>query len=365
MRAAAAWWAGAAGRGAPEMGAGSANVKVLSLNTWWGLDGHGVLRMGAYETKGERRARRRGLIEFILRVDPDVVLLQEVCPLTAQAIREIEEGVCGVCASRLANGGVKLFDFGIPWGFKDGLVIIARNGMSLRNVVSKQLSGPPVLLKDYVCVQFGEARWILGALIERAEAAVHVFNVHTHFSSPLNNSGRQGLEHLVKTGRIGSRAYGGLLRELESSAARLHNEIRSAIEFAGLTVGCGCDPVVLGGDLNTEPSDTQAAESFNMAGFRDLLEGDPRPSWDPLTNCLAQKSGPPLYPSGQRRTALDSLAAQYDQVSRRVDYIFLKDPHNRVRNTRSDILEARDDAGNWISDHAAVITTLDFTNVRP
>jgi endonuclease/exonuclease/phosphatase family metal-dependent hydrolase len=340
-------------------------VTILSLNTWWGLDGHGVLRMGRYETEREQRARRRGLIEFIRSVDPDVAMLQEVCPLTPKSVREIEEGVCGVCTCRLANGGIKLFDFGIPWGFKDGLVIIARNGVSMRNTVSKQLSGPPVLLKDYMCVQLGETRWILGARIECAGTAVHVFNVHTHFSSPLDHKGRQRLEQLVSTGRIGRRAYVGLLRELEHSAARLYNEIRSAIEFVDVIVGRGCDPVVLGGDLNLEPSDTKAAEAFKQAGFRDMLQGDPRPTWDPATNCLAQKSGTPSYASGRQRAALDSLAAQYDQVSRRVDYIFLKDPHNRVRNTRADILEARDSAGDWISDHAAVISTLEFTNVEP
>src|ERR1039458_4801765 len=100
------------------------NVKILSLNTWWGLDGHGVLRMGRYETEAEQRARRLGLIQFIRRVDPDVVLLQEVCPLTPKAVREIVDGVSGVGACRIANGGMKVFDFGIPWGFKDGRDII-------------------------------------------------------------------------------------------------------------------------------------------------------------------------------------------------------------------------------------------------
>ena len=104
MRAAADWWVRTATEGTLEMGAGIAKVKILSLNTWWGLDGHGVLRMGSYETKEERRARRTGLIQFIRRIDPDVVMLQEVCPLTTQALREIEEGVCGICASRLEIG---------------------------------------------------------------------------------------------------------------------------------------------------------------------------------------------------------------------------------------------------------------------
>jgi endonuclease/exonuclease/phosphatase family metal-dependent hydrolase len=330
-------------------------MTILSLNTWLGFDHHPALFIPRQETADQARRRRAATVEFLRRHDPDLVFLQEVCPLP-KAARELAQALEASAVHQIATGGIKLFGFGVPPGIREGLVILARHGLSLHEPVSRQLSGPRLtLLKDSLCFQLAQTRWILGARVSGLDHPLYVFTLHTHSGPPADEGWRLVLSRLA--GHMGLEAQFEKLRHaLDWGQRRRHQEFERA--FRLVEEVAGPDPALVAGDLNVEPCDPDFTALLKKFGLRDLLQAESGPSWEPLSNPLARRSTLHALFSRKRPDPLDELTALYDHCPRRVDYILLRDPAGRFAPGSGAILPSVGPAGEWLSDHSALLARL-------
>lgn len=329
------------------------SLKLLTLNAWTGFDAHGQLRMGRYESDAEQKRRRSDLIAFIREADPDIVALQEVCPILSSA-REIAAGVGGSFRCQIANAGVKLFGYGFPIGFSEGLMVIARHGLSIRDSSSLRLSGPSTLFwRELLAWQTAETRWLMEVEVQGYDHPLHIFNVHTHFSPPLSPALLHEVAQCAESAGLDKGTESAALAGLQ----RRQSELQSAFDYVyWVTEG---EPAVVLGDLNTEPAEEWFRALMTKDGITDVLALDAPPTWDPLHNPLAELSTSFRFPTGKGKKGLDIISAVYDRVAKRVDYILLKAFPGSSKVARACVVPSNNPAGCWFSDHSAVVAEID------
>ena len=108
-------------------------LKIVTYNTWYGLDGHGLLKMGEYEDAKIRAKRLDLLIEGLKELKPDIIFLQEVNPV-GRMPGKLKKALGYSAISKIYNGGIKIFGLGIPVNLNMGLVILAKKELKLKSI---------------------------------------------------------------------------------------------------------------------------------------------------------------------------------------------------------------------------------------
>ena len=94
--------------------ANSDGLKIVTFNAWHGLiTDEGVFKLSEYESAETREVRYQQIISELQLLDPDLVALQEANPLPGYAER-ISRDLGYDEMHQIANGGIKLFGWGIP-----------------------------------------------------------------------------------------------------------------------------------------------------------------------------------------------------------------------------------------------------------
>ncbi len=367
------------GAGPPSEGEErSGELRILTYNLW-----HARVRAKRAEPEPERVARHRLQIEAIRRLDPDVVLLQEVSPAGELGRMFAEELGLDVRAA-VANCGVQVRlpgrqgefgrRIGKPQGLVEGLTILARPELGLDWDRRVKLSGPPALVSSGLCLQFAETKYAAMAAIAVPDAGtVIVADVHLHASATPGDEFLDGLAALVASGEVSAQIEAKLKRTIEEGDARRQREAARLIEALGTLerrlerAGIAVVGTVVAGDLNVAPASPLLAW-LRERGFEDAVasHGDPAMvTWDPVQNAIVQRIQTLRDPARQRpfADASPALAALYaspagQERPRRLDYVLLSAPL-ATKVSRVERFEPRTADGRDLSDHYGLLVVID------
>jgi len=339
---------------------GSATLRVMTFNVWHGLRS-GESRKRFPGEDAERAERRFAWqIEEIRRLAPDVLLLQEVNPIQRRARRYAAElGFDEI--HKVASCGLHLGKlYKIPRNVNEGLAILARPELGLRRVGSKRLSGN-ARCTDSWGFQTRESRYALVGEIELQGRPLLLFT--THLSAPpyLPPGFDEGTAGLVEEGKLLPREREEILDVVDRKRARNTAEAERLLALVEKTrrrrsADAAAPPVVLGGDLNTEPG-SAAIRAIEAAGFSNAAVGPEFLTWDPAANRENQEIGrrraPPLPTFDLPE--IGRLLAPGDRTARQIDFVFVS-PEIEVVGSRRAM--DRNHEGLYPSDHFAVLVTL-------
>jgi len=99
-------------------------LKIITINTWCGLDFQVVIKMGEYETPERKEARFDILLEQLRAIKPDVIFLQEANPIGKYSAR-LADSLDFDEIHQVFNAGIKFGSVGIPSNLKYGNTILA------------------------------------------------------------------------------------------------------------------------------------------------------------------------------------------------------------------------------------------------
>jgi len=337
------------------------SLRVLTLNAWHGL------RSGESKTKfpGEAPERKQLRVEWqlqeIRRLEPDLVLLQEVNPNQREA-RKYAEALGYDEIHKVTSCGIHLPPIKIPKNMNEGLAILARPGLALRRVGTKRLTGDAACTATYG-FQTKESRYALFGELRIGDRRVLVAT--THFSAPPNvDPGfEEAIAGLAAEGEIDAKQRDKILGLLarkrtrsQTEAERLVVQIdrhRRRLQGSGESV-----PVVLGGDLNVEPA-APAVKIIESAGLASAARGPGFLTWNPPRNDVNQgigsrRSAPlPTFD----RPAIEALFEAPGLRARQIDHLFASEGFH-VREAEMVLDQERD--GILPSDHFGILVVLEF-----
>jgi len=330
-------------------------LRVLTLNVWHGLRGEKKMRLEGEDP--ERKQRRIDWqLELIRELEPDVLLLQEVNP-NARESRKYAAALGYDHISKVTSCGVHLGPIKIPCNMNEGLAILARPELQLREVGSKRLSGNARCTASFG-FQTKESRYVL--LGEIVVADRRVLLATTHLSSPpfVPPGFETGLDGLVRDGVLSLPQRDEIVGILERKRERNMAEVQGLLEELRRRGGdpsapAAYDHVILGGDFNTEP-ETESIAVLEQSGFVNVTRGIDIPTWDPVTNQANQAIGRlgeaplPTFDIPEVTTLLEPR----ETIARQIDFIFVSD--NVTAGTVERVLD-RDRDGLYPSDHFGLL----------
>ncbi|CAI4032117.1 Endo/exonuclease/phosphatase domain-containing protein [Nitrospira tepida] len=333
--------------------------RVLTYNTLHGLD-VGRLWVRPGESEDDRTARITLQIDDMARVEPDVMLLQEVNPLPRMATAYVD----GLRARSLTYNEVHQVDacgvrplpgVAVVPGLNNGLVVLAKAPLLVRKLAGLKLSGGFGLCRDRLGVQFGELRYALIAEVENpaSHRKLLVVSLHLHSGIERDEYFTQRLLVAQSEGRIQDQASSQqILNALAEDQQQRVQELRTLLaelkrlQAAGSYVG-----ILIGGDFNFEP-DSPGYRELQEAGLRDTYTVARRTgelhTYDPRLNPVARQEEielPPTLasviqrmPEDQQQRIKDGYRRGVSQA-RRIDFLFmmLADPAHPLGCLRQEL----------------------------
>lgn len=332
-------------------------LKVLTLNVWSGLDYIGTFSAGDYEPPGRRDARFAELVRRTRKLDPDVLLLQEVNP-AGRFARRLASALGFDFVRDVYLGGIKIGPLGIPTNLREGNAILARPSLKLKEIASWRHSGGFGFAGSFLSFHFDE---IVGSEVARITIQgrpLHLVNVHLH-ASPSPDPGLEArFRALLDDGTQTEESF----REgLDSWKAGIERRTAESRDLLGRIRKLDPDvPVIIAGDFNAPP------ETSEIAGFRDggpFLDAGPAEAfatWDPARNPNIAFSAALRDARGKPRTGADLLGALDSAIPRRLDYVFLGRPFSAGDVLSAGIVLENGPGGIPPSDHFGILVEIDL-----
>jgi endonuclease/exonuclease/phosphatase family metal-dependent hydrolase len=335
-------------------------LEVLTFNVWHGLrSGESKKRFPGEDA--ERMERRfQWQIEEIRRLDPDVLLFQEVNPNQRQARRYAEalgyDELHKVTSCGLHFGKI----YKIPKNVNEGLAILARPELGLRGAGHKRLSGNAKCTASWG-IQTKESRYVLFG--EITVDGRKVLLATTHLASPpkVPEGFEDDLEALTRDEVLQEEQRDEINATLErkrarslDEAGRLLAQIDKRRERLGGSEGRA--PVVLGGDFNTGPG-TPAIVALEEGGLTSLATGSAFLTWDPVRNQVNQEIGSkrsyslPTF----ELTEIEELLEPERNRPRQIDFLFASEGLDPIS---AEMILDREMDGILPSDHFGILVTL-------
>jgi len=323
-------------------GSGPDTFTVLTYNAWHGLD-TGEFWVTASETPAQHEARLQFQVAQMAAARPDLILLQEVNPLPAQAERYVRAlaglGLEYDAAHQVDACGIRLRgDAALIPGLNNGLVILARRPLQLRKLTGLKLSGDLGRCDSASGLQLEELRYALIGDVTIPETGQHYLVASTHLHSGIE-AGAAFLATLERAHRAGHLPrYPEFKWEIEQDRLRRIGELdtlaralrmfRREASYAGFAVG---------GDFNFEADFPEYEEAvlLRLQDTHALAQRDQELyTADPQRNRFIQTGQDTALPASLR-TVFNSLppelAAQAQEVyraetarPRRIDYVWIE-----------------------------------------
>ncbi len=348
------------GPAAAQEGSGT-TIKVMTYNVWHGLRS-GESRKRFPGEDPERAAKRFALqIEEIKRLDPDILLFQEVNTNQKQARKYAAalgyDEIHKVTSCGLHLGAI----YKIPKNVNDGIAILAKPEYGLRRVGKPRLSGNAACTASWG-FQTKESRY--GLLGEITIDGRKVLVTTTHLSSPafVLPDFDQQLAALVTDGTLTQEQHDEIQAARESKSKRNVNETKALLQhMARRSQRMGGDgsaaPIIFGGDFNAEP-DTPGIRAVYAAGFEETGTGPDFHTWDPPKN---QEN----YSIGTRRhdplptfdkPEVEELLAPRSTTPRQIDHLFVK---GGLGVQSAEMVLDQETGGMYLSDHFGILATIE------
>jgi endonuclease/exonuclease/phosphatase family metal-dependent hydrolase len=336
------------------------DLKVMTFNVWHGLRS-GESRKRFPGEDAERAAERFDWqIEEIKRLDPDVLLFQEVNPNQPQSRRYAEalgyDEIHKVTSCGLHLGAI----YKIPKNVNEGIAILAKPELSLQRAGKKRLSGNAMCSATWG-FQTKESRYALFGVI--AVGGQKVLLVTTHLAAPafVPAGFDDQLEKMVEEGILTAEQRGEILAERDRKQDRNLGEterlLKEIARHQGRLASNGANPpTILGGDFNAEPEYPGIA-TVRKAGWTEAATGPDFQTWNPVENHVNYGIGTkrhfslPTFDNPQVEAMLD----ERHDTPRQIDHIFLS-PKIRVVSAEMAMNEPKD--GIYPSDHFGLLVEL-------
>ncbi|MEY3900900.1 MAG: hypothetical protein RL189_206 [Pseudomonadota bacterium] len=322
---------------------GQTLLKVATLNTWHGLDGHGTFMFGSLESRAERIARLERQIAALRQLNPDILLLQELNPLPFRA-HWYAQKLAMRAEYTTCNSGIKL-GWGPPTNLNEGLAILFRPDWQYQVLGKKRLSGSfrlnpfriSAINTPFLSFQLHETRVAFAirffippekrigqyegrTSLIAAVAHLHVSPAHTPRNEKIVNT---ALEH----GQISKEDAALITRAFRSANTRRLNEIEQLTSWLE-SLRRPDEPVILGGDFNCEP-ESPPYNALLRRGWKDLWieAGNPTDliesaTWDAPRNPLTARVRNFQHPMSRVNGGIADVYRQTDELPRRIDFLF-------------------------------------------
>ena len=341
----------------------SEEIKFVTYNVWFGIDGHGTLKMGEYEYPSTRAKRYELLISGLKGLDPDIICLQETNKLPAYAKR-VGRDIGYDVVWKIVNSGIKILGHGIPVNFTEGDTILARKEYDLEYIGAKRLSGSGIQ-SDLFCFHMSEVRYVSVGLVEISGRPLLVFNAHTHSSIILNDRWIAEVDEMYERGEITADEKDEMLLEMEESHNRTESDVLGVISFVQEITEKNDYPYVIMGDFNTTPESPAIQELISELGLLDpyaiMNPGDPCYTWNVDVNTNTAFDDYDYWADGRTPKApIDRLWTKFGREENlRLDFIFLSHHFSPEMITEARIIFDEPVDGLFISDHFGVEVVVD------
>lgn len=321
--------AASASEGAPINGSPADSIsndrtlRIVTINVWSGLDYHGTLNFGEYESAERRDFRFQFLARQLKELKPDIIFVQEANPVgkysSALADSLDFDEVHQVC-----NAGLKILGFGPPCNFEEGIAILARRSLHLKETAVWKLSGSFGLFGGFMTAHFDESEFSLTAEITQHFKHAYLVNVHLSAFPPEDSLVDDKIREWIVAGKIDSATAEALKKDMAMGLERRVEEVRRLLEgISSLPRGI---PLIVGGDFNAAPLSAEIqyfVEAGNLSDAASNTEDFCPSTWDPLRNSNISYSTKFTDAAGQELDLPEKLSAVYDTKPRKIDYIFL------------------------------------------
>ncbi len=345
---------------AAQATAGGATLDIVTFNVWHGRRSGESRKFFPGETAERKERRFAWQIEEIRRLDPDVLLLQEVNPNQREA-RKYARALGYDEIHKVTSCGLHLGKlYKIPRNVNEGLAILAKPELGLRHGGWKRLSGNAWCTASFG-IQTRESRFALFGEIRLAGRPVLVVSTHLFSPAYMPPGFGDDLERLVEGGQVTTEHRDEIVGVLGDRSARNVREIRLLLgEIERLRRRLGSPgapaPVILGGDFNTEPG-TPGMVAFGEGGLASATAGLEVATWDPVTNRVNYETGTKKSdPFDTRGIAeLIDLLEPRSTIARQIDHLLVSPDLSVAESTRA-LDRPRDEI--YPSDHFALHATV-------
>ncbi|HLF20252.1 MAG TPA: endonuclease/exonuclease/phosphatase family protein, partial [Bacteroidota bacterium] len=336
------------------------SLKIATINTWSGLDYHGIWAMGEYESPETRQKRFNILLTELRNLQPDVIALQELNPVGGVS-SNLADSLGYDAVYQRVNGGIKVGPVGLPWNLNEGLAILARKHLRLELVDVWPLSGSFGAFGNGLSFHFREENIALVGKIQLDQARVFVIN--THFPANLRADSIV-LEKMKLIAGSESQKSNEIIALIEASDRRLH---QAKLLSDYISSRLGDNPVILVGDFNATAMEAEIRYLTGEKKFSDvmaLFDQAGQCTWDPEQNTNIRFSLKPFDARGEKLSDLELLDAWYDGFPRRIDYIFLNPGFTKedVKSVQPFLEKPHDSL--FASDHYGVIAEIDCSRLN-
>ena len=337
----------------------STSLKILTFNAWHGLvTDEGILKLGEYETSDRREVRYSQLLEELQRLDPDVIALQEANPLPEYATK-IASDLGFDEIHQIANGGVKLFGWGIPLNVSEGLILLAREELNLELVGKIRLSGPWFSIQNtQVSFQLSETRYALIGKIRVEGKEIYILNTHLHAGFPFGDTYIDDLSELRNAGEITDSEYDFFDNRAKEASQRREEELFLAISWIRNETD-NEHPIILLGDFNSIENSNEIRTILDYHFIDAFREKNPGLSGFTSDSILNPKVRLMDENSLESQGQTDRFESKYLEIASRIDYIFLSS-HFQSKNILESFvtLNRSNEDGVYPSDHFAVFAEI-------
>lgn len=338
--------------------ADSSTLKIITINVWSGLDYQGTFKFGEYESSARRESRFKILVKQLRLLNPDILFIQEANPVGEYASR-LADSLDFDEIHQVCNAGIKIFGFGLPSNFEEGIAILARKDLHLKEFPAWKLSGSFGLFGDFMSAHFDEAEFAEAAQITFCEKPLFLVNVHLSAFPPTDSVVESAVQQWLSSGQISRDDSAEVNGILSYGSARRVMEVKDLLEHIHNLPSKV--PLILGGDFNSVISSKELSVLLKDGGFIDAgasLAVGKSYTWDPTQDTNVAFSTQMVDASGDKLDFEDKLSAAYDSKPRRIDYIFLDRDFERedISNARI-VLDSSFD-GVQTSDHFGMMAEI-------
>ncbi len=342
-------------------------LRVATLNAWHGLRSD-ELSVRETETAEQREARFQCQIQELRALAPDIVFLQEVNPIPRQSARYAEAlGYDEI--HRISACGLRLGPLKFPRSLSEGLTILAKPELGLRELGTTKLSGPGGCWCRRFSLQLGESRYALFGEISLNGRRVLLANTHLHARAYVGEDFESSIRSLAEAGSISGKQRDQIFKA--HSKARERNALEAArlleatdrIERRWAASGASpFEAVLLGGDFNATP-DSDVVRSIRSGGFDNLTKASPGAyatlDWQGNDNRHAAKSARYSLPDFGV-SDLQELYRKWQDEPHQVDYLFLRSDGIRSADNARIAFDSRCDDGRFPSDHYGLAVDIEL-----
>ncbi len=338
------------------------NLKIVTVNVWSGLDYDGIISVGEYEKPQRRKERFEILLKQLKAEDPDVIFIQEANPVGGFSTG-LADSLSFDEIHQLCLGGIKIAGLGIPSNLNEGIAILAKPELNLKEKKVFKLAGSFGIYGDVVTLHTDESIFALVGKITVNNSPIYLINVHLTAEPRFNNELMDKIDSLKNNGLLSEENYNETLAKIKKvNGSRLKQTVKLIDELNSLEKDV---PFIIGGDFNALPGSPEILllkEKLDLIDSNLDEEGN-NYTWNPLINDNISYSTQYHKTNRVNTNGYKYIESLYDEKPRRIDYIFMSRHFGEKNVLDGKVILDEPQNGLFASDHFGWSATIDLSDV--